>query len=288
MAGRPRSLIIAALAGIWLTSCRQGDAEQPSVSANEITENVPQPPAPVPTLDRAGLLGAIAAAAATHSAGTDDTPVQRKLAGRRFTLRMPFACPGIESAAGDPFALTVRPDGRSYEIRAEPSVSAAEVGIAVANGEPAGTVEAIEGFWIERPWLLAGTCPPPQVETDAATAPRPPAEAEERPVRAPLGPSPEPERTAGIVQIITDADSRVGLRSGRDYRVVVRLAEGEARPAGLVLLVEGRLRAWPGGKVVRCIGRGVAARPACVAAADVDRVAFVRIDNGEVLSEWVK
>lgn len=297
MADRSRHSLVATLAPLLLAACGAEDAEPPNVTTNDLAEIVPLPPVPPASLDRAGLLDAIRAAASAFSAGTDDRAAQRDLIGRRFAIGLPFACPGVEDA-GSQFALTVRPDGRSYEIRATPAVTADEAGVDSAGAGPAGQaeggdqVETVEGFWITRPWLLAETCPPPGKPPPVAAPSGRRAETKDRPQRGAEEPEPvrDPafERTAGIVQIITGSDSRVGLRAGRDYRVVVRLKDGEAPPPGVLMRIEGRLRAWPGGKAIRCLSRGASARPACIAAADVDRVAFVRSDNGEVLSEWVK
>lgn len=292
MASR-RSLILAraAMLAACLAGCREQPDEKPSTTGNELETVLPLPPPPAPTLDRARLLDAIRAAASAHSAGTDDRAAQRALAGRRFSIRLPFACPGLTGANGSQYALTVRRDGRSFELRATPSLTADDAKIAGSAAPLPEGVEGIEGFWIDRPWLLTDTCPqppqapPPKSPQAPATEPSP-APSQPEPEAAPQ--PPEAERTAGVVQILSKDDSRVGQRSGRDYRVVVRLAEDEAPPEQLALVIDGRLRPWPGGRVIRCFGDDARVRPACVAGADIDRVAFVRSDTGEVLSEWVK
>jgi hypothetical protein len=280
-----RPIIVTSLAALSLAGCQARD-EEPVVATNDLGEILPLPPIPTPTLDRAGLLDAIRNAASAHSAGMDDSAAQRPLAGRRFALLMPFACPGVDGSADDAqFGLRLRPDGRSYEVRAAPTLTAADAGLTDNDRPASAEVEAIEGFWIERPWMLSARCP--RAADLPATAPTAPDDGGPPPTAADAT-SPAALRTAGIAQILVESESRVGLRSGRDYRVVIRLAEGEVPPSGLVLMIDGRLRAWPGGKVIRCLGRGSLTPPTCIAAADVDRVAFARMDTREVLSEWVK
>ena len=144
-------------------------------------------------------------------------------------------------------------------------------------------VETVEGFWIERPWLLAEQCP-----KELATAPGEPTTDDAKGKDAADAPAPLPprEHTAGIAQYFTPADSRVGTRAGRDYVKVVTLAEGQTAPKGMMLLVEGRLRAWPDGKIIECRDSRTGGRPICIAGITVDRVAFERADDRTVVAEW--
>lgn len=280
-------LVRVALAAAMLAGCREQPVEPSGPRGNDGEPVLPLPPPPAPPLDRAALLAAIGAAASAHAAGSDDRAGQRALAGRRFSIRMPFACPGLDGAGRSQYSLTMRPDGRSFELRAVPSLTAADAVIAESGAALPEGVEEIEGFWIDRPWNVTDGCPPPPAPPPGAPKEGPAATAEE-PDPPPVPPERPAERSAGLVQLFAETDSRVGRRSGRDYRVVVRLAEGEALPQGMALVVDGRLRPWPDGRAIRCVGSDPHRRPACIAGADIDRVAFVRGDTGEVLSEWVK
>jgi hypothetical protein len=58
-----------------------------------------------------------------------------------------------------------------------------------------------------------------------------------------------------------------------------------------LLVVEGRLAAWPGGKVIRCrdaTDGGVLSggRPPCIIGVTMDRVAFERADDRTLIAEW--
>ena len=55
---------------------------------------------------------------------------------------------------------------------------------------------------------------------------------------------------------------------------------------GLTLVLEGRFRAWPNGRVIRCWGSGVSHPPSCVASVHLDRAAIERPENNGMLAEW--
>lgn len=266
--------------------CKQRDAADPT-PRNTVADSasaVAEVPQPTPLLDRAGLLDAIGTAANAFAAGSDDRKVQANLKGRRFAVRMPFACNGpVDEKSTAPLRMTTRAGSRGFEIRAVPDLDAAGAEIDQAGGDNPAAIQSVEGFWFRYPWLLAEQCP----------APRAPGVADRNP-SVTLGPdasveqaaAQEMERSAGIAQFFTSEDSRLLHRSGRDYRKVVALPKGSAPPKGLFLLLEGRLRAWPDGKVVRCRDPGKGKRPSCIAAATIDRVAVERIDDRSILAEW--
>ena len=53
-------------------------------------------------------------------------------------------------------------------------------------------------------------------------------------------------------------------------------------------MLEGRLGAFPDGRTIRCHAEGPDQRPVCVAAVQLDRVAFEDGASGATLSEWRK
>lgn len=128
---------------------------------------------------------------------------------------------------------------------------------------PGESVEALEGFWIRRPWLLSEGCP---------AQPSPP------------GALISPE-TLAVAQVFEEGGSRVTRRGGRPYTVTRKLAEGETPPAGgFRLVLQGRLSALEGGPV-RCLSDHPDRRPTCLVVAEFDRVAMENA-AGEVLGEW--
>jgi hypothetical protein len=221
-------------------------------------------PLPEPALDRAGFLAAMASAASAHVSGANNEEA-RTLDGHRFAIRIRFGCDGPAPADGSAaLRWSAAKDGKSYDIYARPDLSQADEAPKAMSDE---TIEAIEGFWIPRPWELRGECPVPAADDAEARLPVP--------------------QLVGIAQYFTAADSRVGRRSGRPYVATQKIASPAELPkSGLVLLLEGRFEAWPGGDVIRCIGSGRGQRPSCVASAHLDRAAFLKPEDSSVIAEW--
>jgi hypothetical protein len=90
----------------------------------------------------------------------------------------------------------------------------------------------------------------------------------------------------GIVQGYTADDPRTH-RARHAYEVTRRLAaDTEPSAAGYDLVIAGRLRRLPGGKVITCRVEQPGRPPTCLIAADFDRVALARGDTGEQIAEW--
>ena len=221
-------------------------------------------PLPAPPLDRAALLGAVAQAASAHAAGIDDPQAQAVLDGRRFAIKLRFGCGGpAGEASSDALRWRVKSD-ESLEITATPDLSLEAPELAGALTQ---TVEAVEGFWIPHPWLLSNACPALRQSSEA------------HPV--------VPEHSVGIAQYYTPEGSRTERRSGRAYVSIAPAEPGEPLPQnGFVLLLEGRLQAWPGGPPIHCSSTSAAARPSCIVSVRLDRVAFTRPGDGAVIDEW--
>jgi len=267
-----RSFAALAAAGLVLAACER-EAPEPAAPP---AEPAPAPPATqtpvvlIPALDRAGLLEALDAAASDYAAGAA-RPGQDPLVGRQFSVRSAFGCagphpqPGASEADGLPrwgwggsrqtIRLSLAPGDWS--------------GSAVLDGTADGGWEAVEGFWIPRPWMSGDGCPtvrPDLLSGQGAASPQ----------------------TAGLAAVHEAGSSRLGRRNGRAFSYTVR-GTGDAPPAppadGWRVLYEGRFVAFPDGRAVRCRAAGPNQRPVCVAAVQMDRVAFLTPD-GTVLGEW--
>jgi hypothetical protein len=261
----PRSLLFAA---ILLSGCEAKGPEDPA-AGNAATppepENsalaLPELPAPRPEMDRAALLTAVARAASAHAAGGQD---RQNLAGRRFTLKMRFGCGEAGGTGAGPISWTYDEAEQRLTIRAAPDIDAEGAGL---DEEAEGAIEAVEGFWIPQPWLLTDACPAEPVADPPAAAAVPP--------------------TVGIAQHFTAQDSRVQRRAKRSYEIVRRAEPAIVPPvAGFNLVLEGRLAAWPEGRVIRCRGGGRDARPVCIVSVEFDRVAFENPQNGLTIAQW--
>lgn len=244
-------------------------------------EPAPVPaPAPIavapPSLTRADLIAAAGAAASAYAAGASAAEAEG-LAGRSFSIRVPFGCFGADQAeATDPADGLARwrrgPKGDTIRLSLNPAdwTKAGPIAEAAPPNETEGW-EAAEGFWITRPWLLGDACP----------AARP-----VDPAQAPIPASPE---TLGLVALFKSDESRFGRRNGRAYSFTQR-AKGEAALAdpakGYATVFGGRIAAFPDGKAIHC--RAVAAnqRPVCIVAVQLDRVTFEDGATGDFITEW--
>lgn len=251
-------------------------------ACNREAEAPVEPAAPAPTpapitveaapivLDRAGFLAAVDTAAAAYPSGAAATG-QDTLVGRRFTIRQAFGCGGplpltatVSNGLADWIASE---DGQTQRLTLTPADWTQTA--LVAGEEPFW--EAVEGVWLTRPWLRSETCP--QVNPD----------------QAPAGPAAvSSPQSVGLAAVFEPEGSRLDRRNGRAYSFTIR-GEGDQPPlphtGGYRLMLEGRFAAFPDGHAIRCRAASVDQRPVCIAAVQLDRVAF-EDTGGSVLSDW--
>ena len=227
----------------------------------------PPPPAITPLLGRADLLAASAAAADAYAIGRDAIPANAELVGRRFEVRIPFGCYGASpEEAGASLRWNYDADDKALRINATPEVWTDIPWVRTLAGEQ---VEAVEGFWLPRPWSQSETCPTPEA-------------------RMALPPIlPAPQQTVGLAQLFETGGSRVHRRDGKPYRTVEKV-EPEALQAtdGFRLVLSGRVGALPNGQPVGCHSAGAELQPVCLVVVEFDRVAIENPSSGEQLAEW--
>lgn len=235
---------------------------------------IPKIIAPPPSLSRADLLAAATTAASAYASGVAAEGTD-PLAGRSFTIRTPFGCNPDAKPAPGLAGRTLRAKGRAAELSLTPADWSGSPLVAAAV--EAKVWDAVEGYWIDRPWLQSDHCPPAAAraaDVDDAEA----------------APAPSPQ-TLGLAAVFEPEGSRFGRRNGRAYSFTVR-SEGEAPPPiparGYRLVLEGRFAAFPDGRSIHCRAETPDRRPLCIAAAQLDRVAFEDADTGSVISEWRK
>jgi hypothetical protein len=267
------------LAAASTVSCRPADEGAVSNNNAGAARPAAEPrslPLPQPPMDRASLLGLVARAASAAAAGIDDSAAQRPLDGRPFELRIRFGCDGPAEAIGEAaLGWSYDSEDRTLRVRALPTLTDAKGLVPEIAGRP---VEAVEGFWLERPWLLQPSCPamtvsePPPAKTEA--------------VQTEPQPKPHGQRV-GIAEFYTAADSRTERRRDRPYQLVTQLDQGASAPVGgFNLVLSGRLSALGGNRVIRCVPRGPDAPPDCIVSARFDRVQIERPQSREILAEW--
>lgn len=236
---------------------------------------VPSPtPRPSPTAEPLRILGraeitSIAAQAADALASGEPLPESvREAANRRFELALPFGCSG---PASDNSLASLRwrynEEEETLRVHVAPtSWSATDWGIGGASG-----IEAIEGFWLTRPWSSDATCP-------------------QRAQTGPTGTEPVtlPGQTLAVAQFFTGDDRRSTSRDGRAFESVQRVPLGEFDASrGFRLLLSGRIDQVPGGGPVRCIQpAGIQQRPICVVAVTLDEVRIENPSGSKVVATW--
>lgn len=262
----PLALSIAA----FVAGCQPAAQEQP-IENEAVNEALPLPPLPVaePPMDRAAVLTAVAKAASASALGRNDSAEQRPLDGKRFQVRIRFGCAAAPQPAGrtaGPFNVRFNSEDRTLRLRAAPDLTLEDPRIAALAGEQ---VEAVEGFWMRRPWLLADGCPA------GAADPQPD------------GAFPASDQRVGLAQFFTISDSRTRRREDRAYEATKVLSADDAPSGqGYNLVLSGRLRQLPQRRVILCRTRGPGSPPECVVSAQFDRVWIEDPSSKAMLAEW--
>ena len=294
--------LVAATAA--LAACQQQEPAADANAAEEPALNLPSVPRPQPPLDRPSLIAAVAEAASATAAGMDMPETVQSLDGRQFEIRVRFGCRGPVTDLEDRWlGWSFDPDKRRIRLRAKPTISGKEQLIEGVGGE---RVEAVEGFWIPRPWLLLPVCPAgaavqsvPGDEAEASGeggAAGPSQQQPEQPGRGDAAEIPQLDRVGepvpaaprvGIAQFFTRDDPRSRRRDMRPYESAYTLKEGEALSSqGYNLVLSGRLRALPGEGVSHCDSRGPDQPPECVVSAEFLRVWIEQPETRSVIAEW--
>lgn len=261
------------------TSCRQAaDGPAPKNDTNAVAPASPLPTVEAP-MDRAALLSRVAAAASAAALRQDDAAAQRSLDGIAVEIRVRFGCTG-DVTAPNAFSVGFDETNRTLRIRAAPNLTREDPAVAAIAGE---AVEAVEGFWLPRPWLLADGCP--ALPSPSRIAPADAGAAAERPsIPAASGAA---TQRIGIARFFTETDSRTGRRDGRPYEAVSVLpADRQPSAEGYNLVLAGRLRQAHGGRVITCRPTAANAPPDCIVSADIDHVWVENPRTRDVLANW--
>ncbi len=272
---RVRKASAVALLALVLAGCEQETSKAPDSVASEAPER-PAPktlPTAVPVLARGDLISAAGRAASDYVGGAE-RPSPDPLVGRTFSIKIAFGCSG--PASGSPetseapglASWSWGSEEKAIELRMAPGDWAGSA--LIAGSADAPDWEAVEGFWIPRPWLLSESCPTvrgdPLQTANAGAAPQ----------------------TLGLAAVFETGGSRIGRRNGRAYTFTIR-PDGDtpvqAPAQGYRLVLAGRVASFPDGRAIRCRATGPDQRPVCVVATNLDRVAFEGAD-GKMLSEW--
>lgn len=231
----------------------------------------PEPePATRGVLGRADLIALATLAADATASGREPAAELADADGRRFEIRLPFGCDG-PAGENSNAAMRWRYDAEEEALRfhVAPFIWTAEDWW--REGAPDG-IEAIEGFWITRPWTSSEGCPT----------------GGDRPVATGAEPVTLPGQTLALGQVFFSEGARGGRRGDQPYQSVIRMAEDELDgSAGFRLRLSGRIARMAGAGTVRCRQpAGPEQRPICLIGMALDEVAIENPANGETLATW--
>lgn len=252
---------------------------EPRVATNATLAPAPSP-APLPptatvaenaVLGRTDLLALYGAGIDAFTAGAEPPAALMEAAGRRFDVALPFACGTIDQTPADP--IQWRYDAEEEVLRVEVRPVALTVAEWAPPATQEGTVEAIEAFWIKRPWTASEACPLSTV-------------AEQGTPDAPA--AIVVEETLALAQFFNSDDARQSRRGDRPFALVQRKAQDDLNLSqGLRLRLSGRIAPGPARNPLVC--RPPAQpfqRPVCALAVELGDVAIDNPASGETLATW--
>jgi hypothetical protein len=223
-------------------------AKKPTAAAAEpkaVTENV---------LDREAVILAALRAATAAALGNDDRAAQEVLKGRKFEIRLRFACPGVtdpsRTAAYDTKEQVLR-----ATVRSDLTTEALPASDLLRHDYEGGI-----GFTFGKPWLLAAGCPSPAFAAMASAEP-----------------------TIILAQLFTAEESRA-QRPVATYQLTKALKPENAPQQGLDLVLSGRFAELADGRPIHCAAND--GPPACIVSGKIARVAIENPQDGETLGEW--
>ncbi len=252
-----------------MPSDQQNEAQSAkSQKALDVATTQATEPEQLGAISRADLIAAFARAADATAAGGALPGSNRQLIGRTFNLKLPFGCNGEASNMRPAWAgWTFDHNRQALKLSATPERwTDADWVKSIAGDLPH---EAVEGFWIERPWTSSETCP---VDNLVGTAD--------------LTGSND-RQTLGIAQFFAPDSPRTFQRGERAYAHTIRVrdqAEVEGRRHRLV--VSGRVTGFTDGQPIHCIQEAPDRHPVCLVAVELARVSFEDPRDGSVLVEW--
>lgn len=261
--------LIVLLLAAWLVSGRDSAPIPPSPAPEPLVVP-PSLPTPEPPVGRADLLRDAEAVASIYAGDPiGSAAAATSLAKRRFVLRIPFGCRGPQSASSAAQAF-YEYDAKTRTVRLVARPTTWGTTPLLLQTEPPDKIEAVEGFWLPRPWSQSEVCP------------------RLLDVPVPAFPTAPTSQSLGLARLFTSEDSRAGRRQGRPYEHTVRLGPEDNSPfaMGYRLVLEGRFTNFPDGRVAHCWAESPDHRPICLYAVEFDRVAFEAGDTGRQLAEW--
>ncbi|MCP8892628.1 hypothetical protein [Sphingomonas faeni] len=282
VAGSAAAFILLGGGGFLLGRSTAPSPPPPAVTPAPAPVSAPVvvPEAPVArVLSRADIIEIANAAADATSSGAKMPERVAAAESAQFEVDLPFGCDGpVAENSREPFRWRYDTASSSLRISVAPAVFDPGEWLGTPASDDGGTTpptaseEAIEGFWIARPWSSRGTC-------EAGS-----------PTTAPLGIDAVtlPGQTLGLAQIFTDEGSKNARRGGKPYESVRRIGENDLKiDQGLRVRLRGRVARFPDGSSVRCRQPGGKdQRPVCLVAVSFDDVSIENPSTQDVIATW--
>lgn len=243
-------------------------AETPAPPAAPVVPPKPVVAAAPPPLNREDLIFEARRAASEFAATGKLAPSAESLVGRRFVVSIPFGCGGAQSSTpGSQLSVSYDATNQSITLMAQPGVWTT-LPLIQTLADPAA-IDAVEGFWIPRPWTSAESCPP------QITYPSPPT------------PTPSTAQTIGLAQLFPAGGSRLSRHAERPYQFTRKLPAGDTAMLANTyrLVLEGRITGFDKDNAMRCWMEASNHQPVCLYAVTFERVAF-QDESGKQIANW--
>ena len=282
----PQLLLGFACLGL-LSACqiKKSDDTSPqgrNASSAAIEPSQIRPPLTLAPLGRAAILRAVSAATDAAASGQPYPAANRELMDRTFELHLPFACDG--TATGTWGDVEVDPIREVLRINVKPERW--DAGSPVGMAAPDQIFDAIEGFWIERPWTMSDSCPKPIASattnsaTIASSSASMPAADEPKSI-------PENSQTVALAQFFAPETSRTLQRKNRPYTFTGKSLAGQSVSSGAYRLkLTGRIVGFIDGQPIHCTVADVSRAPLCVVAVEFIEVSIENGDADNILATW--
>lgn len=220
-------------------------------------------------LSRADLISASRKAADEFTLLGRLPTVNDPLVGRRFAIKIPFGCGGnLGEYSPAQLSKFYNAETQSITLTATPGIwtTLPVLQASIADSD----IEAVEGFWLPRPWTSSDSCP---VQTNYPIPPTP---------------TPPTGQTLGLGQLFAAGSSRVQRHADHPYIFTRKLTSSDTTSVNHAyrLVLEGRIVGYKDGRSLQCWTEAPDHHPLCIYSVAFDRVAFEDVDSGEILVNW--
>jgi hypothetical protein len=245
-------------------------AERPMVATSDAVTSNASPVLALEPARRGDILAAVSAAADAIASGRPLPQSNLALTDRNFDVRLPFGCADLPAPGSGQWSIDTESNILRATFKPEHWTNDPRFQSLVDGPLP----DAVEGFWIDRPWTTVEECPAqPEGPKAMGTAPA------EMPLIAP--------QSVAIAQFFDASSSRITQRRNRPYTYTGQVPPSVRAPgASMQLHLSGRVSGFADGQPIHCLAQNPWIPPLCVLAVELDSAAFKLSGSDESLVEW--